>query len=57
MRSTSVVIRWFGSPNCPNQKAAICVNTRPLSGTPLGNTQSKALKRSVLTSRSRSPRS
>ena len=32
MRSTSVVIRWFGSPNCPNQKAAICVSTPALVG-------------------------
>ena len=31
-----------------NQKAEICVSTRPLSGMPVGKTQSKALRRSVL---------
>ena len=55
--STSVVIRWFGSFNRSNQKAAIWVKRRPLSGMPVGRTQSNALSRSVLTSRSWSPRS
>ena len=41
MLFTSVVIRWFGSPNCLNQKAAICVSRRPLSGMPVGRIQSK----------------
>ena len=36
-------------------KAAIWLSTRPLSGIPVGRTQSKALIRSVLTRRSRSP--
>ena len=36
-----------GSPNNLNQKAAICVSTRPLSGIAVGSTQSKALIRSV----------
>ena len=47
--STSVEIRWFGSSSRSNQKALICVSTRPLSGMPVGSTQSKALIRSVLT--------
>ncbi len=41
-----------GSPSWSNQKALICVSTRPLSGIPVGRTQSKALIRSVLTSSS-----
>ena len=53
----SVVIKWFGTPSRLNQKAAICVSTLPLSGMPVGSTQSKALSRSVLTKSKRSPRS
>ena len=55
--SMSVDNMWFGTPSKSNQKALSCVSTRPLSGMPVGKTQSKALIRSVLTISRRSPRS
>ena len=40
---------WLGVSSRWNQNWLICVSTRPLSGIPVGSTQSKALMRSVLT--------
>ena len=47
----------WARPTASNQNELSCVRTRPLSGMPVGKTQSKALIRSVATSNNLSPRS
>src|SRR5262249_54793462 len=53
----SVEIKWLGTFSRSNQNALSCVRIRPLSGIPLGITQSNALIRSVATKSSLSPKS